>query len=275
MHTVGLHSALAIKRQRKRREEMKKARERRFSSQSTESGLGGSRSSCNSPGSFDGSTDHLKKHRKHKVAGPNLADNKVVSNIGMLHIGIVFLVLGLFLVGSGLIPDDYTAWDQSINWWNELVFTGIAAVLIGLFLIVLNHYLSQQEEDELSRYVERQLTRSRSGKRLIKDEETGCLATKHDRRAKEREQNVVESEVHQVPNSFTPILKSPPGLSITTPKSDLERILEEETSEERTELDAYQNMESFNKHTMSNGNCSRQTHEPRELVVTRYYHTSH
>lgn len=275
MHTVGLHSALAIKRQRKRREELKKARERRYSSQSTESGLGGSRSSCNSPGSFDGSTDHLKSRRKRKVAAPNLVDTKVVSNIGMLHIGIVFLVLGLFLIGSGLIPDDFAYWDQSLNWLNELVFTGIAAIVIGIFLIVLNHYLSQQEEDELSRYVERQLTRSRSGKRLIKDEETGCLSTKQDRRVKEREQ-VVESEVHNVPhNSFTPILKSPPGMSITTPKSDLERILEEETSEGQAEVEPYHNMESFNKHTMSNGNCSQQSQEPRELVVTRYYHTTH
>lgn len=275
MHTVGLHSALAIKRQRKRREEMKRARERRFSSQSTESGLGGSRSSCNSPGSFDGSTDHLKKRRKHKVVGPGLGDTKVVSSIGMLHIGIVFLVLGLFLIGSGIIPDDYTTWEQSINWWNELVFTGIAAMILGIFLIVLNHYLSQQEDDELSRYVERQLTRSRSGKRLIKDEETGCLATKHERRVKEREQTVVASEIHHPPNSFVPALKSPPGLSISTPKSDLEKILEEETSDERAEVECYQNMESFNKHTMVNGSCSKQIHEPRELVVTRYYHTSH
>lgn len=268
MHTVGLHSALAIKRQRKRREEMKKARERRFSSQSTESGLGGSRSSCNSPGSFGGSTDHLRSfRRKHKAVGPGLTDTKVVSSIGMLHIGIVFLVLGMFLIGSGIIPDDYTTWDAPINWWNELVFTGITAIVIGIFLIVLNHYLSQREEDELSRYVEQQLTRSRSGKRLIKDEETGCLSTKNEKRA--RESATVETEVH----THYPVLKSPPGVSISTPKSDLEKILEEELLEDSTELESYP-MESLGKPTIGNG-CSPQYAEPRQLVVTRCYETNH
>lgn len=269
MHTVGLHSALAIKRQRKRREEMKKARERRFSSQSTESGLGGSRSSCNSPGSFDGSTDRLRKSRhKHKAAtGPGLTETKVVSNIGMLHIGIVFLVLGLFLIGSGIIPDDYTTWDTPINWWNELVLTGITAIIIGVFLIVLNHYLSQKEEDELSRYVERQLTRSRSGKRLIKDEETGCLTTKHEKRAKEC--TTIVTEVHP----HFPVLRSPPGATVSTPKSDLEKILEEESLEEPVEFHSY-HMGNLNKPTLSNG-YSPQHAEPRELVVTRYYNTSH
>lgn len=38
MHAMGIHSALAIKRQRKRRDEQKRTRERRYSIQSTESG---------------------------------------------------------------------------------------------------------------------------------------------------------------------------------------------------------------------------------------------
>lgn len=288
---MGLHSALAIKRQRKRREEMRKARERRFSSQSTESGLGGSHSSCNSPGSLGGSTDRLRaSQRKRKAAGgASLTDTKVVSNIGMLHIGIVLLVLGLFLVGSGIIPDDYTTWGASINWWNQLVLSGITAMIIGVFLIVLNHYLSQREEDELSRYVESQLTRSRSGKRLIKDEETGCLSTKHEKRV--RESATVETEVGAAASAY-PVLKSPPGVSTSTPKSDLERILEEELSEERADADG-EACESFQMEVMdpkssmvvNNGGCyaatSRQPAphqfptEPRELVVTRYYNTHH
>jgi hypothetical protein len=31
-----------------------------------------------------------------------------VASIGMLHIGVVFIVFGLFLVGAGIIPDDIT-----------------------------------------------------------------------------------------------------------------------------------------------------------------------
>lgn len=51
---MGIHSALAIKRQRKRRDEQKRARERRYSVQSSESG------DTHSP---QGST--RRKHRHH------------------------------------------------------------------------------------------------------------------------------------------------------------------------------------------------------------------
>lgn len=65
MHAMGIHSALAIKRQRKRRDDQKKARERRYSIQSTESG------ETHSP---HGST--RRKHR-HKYGHPSNVDSKV------------------------------------------------------------------------------------------------------------------------------------------------------------------------------------------------------
>lgn len=121
MHSLGLHSALAIKRQRKRREDQRKARERRFSSVSIESGIGGSGSSLQSPRDSIGS-GHPKKHhyaRKKKM------DTEVVSSVGLLHIGVIFLVLGLFLIGSGMIPDDVTVWSiDKLHYWNELIVTG-------------------------------------------------------------------------------------------------------------------------------------------------------
>lgn len=69
MHAMGIHSALAIKRQRKRRDDQKKARERRYSIQSTESG------ETHSP---HGST--RRKHRQ-KYGHPNLGDSKVSEKI--------------------------------------------------------------------------------------------------------------------------------------------------------------------------------------------------
>lgn len=113
---------------------------------------------------------------------------QVVTSIGMLHIGVVFLVFGVFLVGAGLIPDDATAvsaWSifrkgpslafcdgftqklslstEKDSWWNELVCTGLFAMGLGIFLIVLNGVISKREEEDLESYVARQLTRSRSG----------------------------------------------------------------------------------------------------------------
>lgn len=52
------------------------------------------------------------------------------------------------------------------TWFNELVFTGAFAVGLGVFLIVLNSFISKQEDNDLEAYVHRQLTRSRSGENI-------------------------------------------------------------------------------------------------------------
>lgn len=51
------------------------------------------------------------------------------------------------------------------SWWNELVLTGLFAIGLGVFLIILNSVISKKEDDDLEAYVQSQLTRSRSGKR--------------------------------------------------------------------------------------------------------------
>lgn len=86
----------------------------------------------------------------------------------MLHIGVVFVVFGAFLLGAGLIPDDAAAMNSwsifaKSSWMNELVLTGLFAIGLGLFLIILNSVISKKEDDDLERYVQSQLTRSRSG----------------------------------------------------------------------------------------------------------------
>lgn len=187
MHAVGLHSALAIKRQRKRRDEQRRARERRYSAQSGESGL-------TSPRASTGSLDHHGRHHKgphsSRAAGQGMLDTKVVTSIGMLHIGVVFLVLGAFLLMSGLLPGDLAHWGTKATggWWNELVAVGLFAIFIGIFLIILNRVIAKKEEDDLEEYVQRQLTRSKSGHRLERDVETGGLTTRHARRAKQMKQ---------------------------------------------------------------------------------------
>lgn len=100
MHAVaGIHSAMAIKRQRHRRECAARERERRLSTHSSESG--------DTHHSFHGST--RRKYRHHQAgaaAGNGMLDTKVVTSIGMLHIGVVFLVFGVFLLGAGILPND-------------------------------------------------------------------------------------------------------------------------------------------------------------------------
>lgn len=67
MHAMGIHSALAIKRQRKRRDYQKRAKERRYSIQSTESG------DTHSP---HGSTrrKHHRPHGHHNNADPKVSE---------------------------------------------------------------------------------------------------------------------------------------------------------------------------------------------------------
>lgn len=262
---MGLHSALAIKRQRRRREEQKKARERRFSSQSTESGLGESRSSCASPRNSIGSLDRKKNpHRQFRSPKPAGGD-KVVSSVGMLHIGVIFIVLGLFLIGSGLIPDDMDDWVKGYTWFNELLLSGIASLAVGIFLCILNKVITHKEEKNLAEYVSRQLTRSKSGHRLVRDVETGNLTSKKESRNKEEKMNILESEMNGdiTPVHFSPTLKSPPALSVSTPRSDLERILEEELSDK----------DHDHRHNSQQNNANYTPSEElrRELITARYY----
>ncbi|KAI5723252.1 hypothetical protein M8J76_003420 [Diaphorina citri] len=280
MHSIGLHSALAIKRQRKRREDQRKARERRFSSVSIESGLGNSGSSLQSPrNSISG---HYPK--KHHYARNKKMETEVVSSVGLLHIGVIFLVLGLFLIGSGMIPDDVTVWDiEKLHYWNELIVTGLFLAGAGIFMIVLNYFIAKRTDDEIAAYVERQLTRSKSGKRLIRDVETGGLTTKNYAASRvadtatnrctrsEDYRNLEEVEITPV---HSPTVRSPTtktysahGDTPTRGANDLERILEED----------YCSGEKFNRETNNgyqgyhHGNSYEPNNNERELHMTKYY----
>lgn len=248
MHSFGLQSALAIRRQRKRRAEIKRHMERRrLSSQSIESGIHGSKSTVASPTEYNGSVGSLSHVRRRRKKPPKMLDTKVASSIGMLHVGVVFLVLGLFLIGSGIVPDDYVSWGSK-SWLNELVVTGVCSSLIGLFLIVLNHFINQKAESDLAAYVERQLTRTKSGRRLVPDAETGAMHTKQQHRA--RQQGQIQQQ--------------------NSPGSDLVQIAEEEASGSE-----YKHTEQYNHSEMERTNSDRINNiYNRELLVTRCYDTT-
>lgn len=278
---MGLHSALAIKRQRKRRADMKKAKGRRYSIQSTESGLGGSQSSFASPrNSIDG-TEKKKKSMKSKVTS---FESNV--GIGMLQIGVVFVVLGVFLLGSTLIPDDFDNWSwQTIftknAWWNELVITGVFALLLGIFLIVLDRFISKREEDDLNEYVQGQLTRSKSGHRLVRDVETGNLVPRRTKTMTAISENL-QQELDDMPAVHSPKVKSPPGTGnhifmngetgMLSPQ--LEKILEEDISplmdhNKTHALHAMQDEYDSATATMSPSSVY-EGHETQELIGTPY-----
>lgn len=69
-----------------------------YSIQSTESG--GTDHSPRGSTRRKNRNPYAKKHKNGEY------DSNVGTSIGMLHIGVVFLVFGVFLLGAGLIPDD-------------------------------------------------------------------------------------------------------------------------------------------------------------------------
>ncbi|XP_023017956.1 uncharacterized protein isoform X1 [Leptinotarsa decemlineata] len=247
MHgSAGLHSALAIKRQRRLREQAKKrAAERRYS---TRTNSMDSMEHAPRRGSFQPPKDHV-----------------FATSIGILHLGVCFVVLGLFLIGSGLLPDDLVTW-RGGGYWNELVVTGIFVSSIGVFLIVLNKVVSKREEDELQDYVARQLTRSRSGHRLERDVETGCLTTKNHKRHLEKQREEKTRGISEITPTHSPHTKIPPSNAINGDVY-LEKILEEDISEKEIgdlrRLELRETISTTTTASLSPGTPS----ETRELLV--------
>ncbi|OAD58219.1 hypothetical protein WN48_00368 [Eufriesea mexicana] len=247
MHAVGLHSALAIKRQRKRRDEQRRARERRYSAQSGESGL-------TSPRASTGSLDHQPRHHKsghtNRSAGQGMLDSKWGSK-------------------------------RSGSWWNELVAVGLFVVFIGMFLIILNKVIAKKEENELEEYVQRQLTRSRSGHRLERDPETGGLTTKHARRARQMQQAAStgsietqnEKDSGSPPRSPPPAYSPPPTMNGDNQAVQsalyLEQITEEEIISDRVETSTTNSLSpgspSETRELLQNPRYSKQNGNPQQV----------
>ncbi|XP_076299289.1 uncharacterized protein LOC143218152 isoform X1 [Lasioglossum baleicum] len=287
MHAVGLHSALAIKRQRKRRDEQRRARERRYSAQSGDSGL-------TSPRASTGSLDHHSRHHKSghssHAAGQGMLDTKVVTSIGMLHIGVVFLVLGAFFLMSGTLPGDMTQWGAKYTkgWWNEMVAIGLFAVFVGIFLIILNRVIARKEENELVEYVQRQLTRTKSGHRLERDAETGGLTTRSDKRARQMQQmaSAATIETENEKDSASPPRSPPPAYSPppivngdhqniqSNAALYLEQITEEEIISDRVETSTTNSLSpgspSETRELLQNPRYSKQNGNPQQIRQPLY-----
>ena len=83
----------------------------------------------------------------------------------MFHIGLIFFILGLILVISGMFSKN-----KHEQKWDEMIGTGSFLVFVGCILIVVQKLVSKNEEEQLSEYVERRLKRAR-------DTESGLTLT--------------------------------------------------------------------------------------------------
>jgi len=92
---------------------------------------------------------------------------QVMGTITMFHVGAVFLTVGCFLMLAAVITNETNRAEMV-----ELIGTGVVCLVIGLFLVILNRFYGQKEEEELQTYVESRLARTRSGQRLYHESDS-------------------------------------------------------------------------------------------------------
>ncbi|KAF2358713.1 hypothetical protein FHG87_010536, partial [Trinorchestia longiramus] len=153
----AVQSAIAVRRQRTKWEEHKMGKLKRDS-----------RVSLSSPRdslvSMDGKVYFHDKGEGKTMYG----------QVTMFHVGIVFIVIGLMLVITAIIPG--YAEGPTKKRKNDILGTGTAFVFIGGVLTTVSRFISNNEERELNEYIQSRLARSKSGHRLVRDIES-CHAT--------------------------------------------------------------------------------------------------
>ena len=83
------------------------------------------------------------------------------------YIGVVFILLGFLLIFSSMIPANVVNAD-----WSKLLGVGVAFLIVGLLMVMVNRILSAQEDEELKTYVSTRLGRTRSGQVLCRSRNT-------------------------------------------------------------------------------------------------------
>ncbi|XP_071528542.1 uncharacterized protein [Panulirus ornatus] len=161
----AVQSALAIRRQRSRREDQRRAKERRES-----------RGSLSTPRpslvSVDGRV-YFNEERENK---------RLLGQVTMFHVGSVFIVIGLMLTFTSLVPGYVRSTTPERR--NDLLGTGCFFVFLGGVLTTISRFVSNNEEKELNKYIKGRLSRSKSGHRLVRDAESGLPTPTRERRSK-------------------------------------------------------------------------------------------
>ena len=161
----AVQSAMAVRRQRDRWEEHKKAKIRRESQ-------GSISTPRDSLVSIDGKVYFDEKHEQKTMFG----------QMTMFHVGSVFIVIGLMLVITALMPGYAKSTTQKRK--NDVLGTGSVFIFIGGVLTTVSRFISNNEERELNEYIQNRLARSKSGHRLVRDSESGLPTPTRERRFK-------------------------------------------------------------------------------------------
>ena len=66
---------------------------------------------------------------------------KSKSILTTFHMGIVFILLGFLMIFSSMIPSRFIKAD-----WSQLLGIGISVIFIGLFLMMVNRFITSREK---------------------------------------------------------------------------------------------------------------------------------
>ena len=83
------------------------------------------------------------------------------------YIGVIFILIGFLLIFSSMIPANVVNAD-----WSKLLGVGVAFLIVGLLMVMVNRILSAQEDEQLKTYVSTRLGRTRSGQVLCRSRNT-------------------------------------------------------------------------------------------------------
>ena len=167
----AVQSAMAVRRQRDRWEENKKSKSRRESQ-------GSMSTPRDSLVSIDGKVYFDEKNKQKTMFG----------QMTMFHVGSVFIVIGLMLVITALMPAYAESASQKRK--NDILGTGSVFVFIGCILTTVSRFISNNEERELNEYIQNRLARSKSGHRLVREAESGLPTPTRERRFKPHQNGV-------------------------------------------------------------------------------------
>lgn len=164
----AVQSAMAIRRQRRRRDDALRAKTRRASHQSDHLMLSDS-GDAGSLMSLDGAHSRSTSHRHRQMMG----------GITTFHVGVVFFIMGLMLLISGIVPGyanrQHQYWEEgngasATSGWNSqgnnrngplLLVTGSFLILMGIALVIANRIATRREDELFSRYISRKLAPAR------------------------------------------------------------------------------------------------------------------
>lgn len=142
MHAIS--GAVAIRRERQKREQRRSSRQARGS-------------------------EEVNVSDKAEVTFDRLPPPKAKSSsLTAFHLGVVFILLGFLMIFSGMIPSSLTV-DAD---WSKLLGAGVTFLMIGLVMVMVNRIVGAKEEQELRHYVSHRLSRTRSGHALCRDPES-------------------------------------------------------------------------------------------------------